>query len=123
MIPLIFLLGITLGASGGILMKIGAAQIGHVEITSLTHLFTYLFKLFTNISSLAGIFLYFLSAVIWSYLLTKLAISFVQPILALTYVITPLLAIIFLDERVPALRWLGIIIIIMGVTIVARSAP
>jgi drug/metabolite transporter (DMT)-like permease len=63
-----------------------------------------------------------MSAVIWSYLLTKLDISFVQPILALTYVITPLLAIFFLREHVPALRWVGICIIILGVYIVARTA-
>jgi drug/metabolite transporter (DMT)-like permease len=66
--------------------------------------------------------LYFLSAVIWSYLLTKLDISFVQPILALTYVATPVLAIIFLGEQVPLMRWVGISIIILGVFVVARSS-
>lgn len=122
MIPLIFLFGITVGAIGGILMKIGATQIGHVEINSFWQLIEFLIKLFTNIQSLLGIFLYFLSAVTWSYLLTKLDISFVQPILALTYVVTPILAIIILGEHVPAMRWVGILIIIAGVFLVARSA-
>lgn len=122
MIALIFMFGILMGAFGGILMKIGAGQIGHVEIHSLTQLVGFLFKLFTNLSSLAGICLYFLSAVTWSYLLTKLDISFVQPILALTYVATPLLAILFLHEHVPLMRWVGILIIIGGVFVVARTA-
>lgn len=122
MIPLIFLIGISLGAMGGILMKVGAGQIGHVEIHSIIDLLHYLFRLFTNLASLAGVFLYFMSAVIWAYLLTKLDISFVQPILALTYVVTPILAIIFLGEHVTALRWLGIAVIILGVFIVARTA-
>lgn len=121
MIPLIFLFGITMGSFGGILMKIGAKQIGHVEIHSFIQLFEYLFKLFTNVSSLGGVVLYFLSAVTWSYLLTKLDISFVQPILALTYVLTPILAIFLLNEQVPVLRWIGIVVILLGVFIVAHS--
>jgi drug/metabolite transporter (DMT)-like permease len=122
LVALLFLIGITMGAFGGILLKTGAMQIGHFEIHSLWQLFEYLFKLFTNIPSLTGVALYFFSAVTWSYLLTKLDISFVQPILALTYVATPLLAIVLLHEHVPAMRWLGILIIIIGVYVVARTA-
>lgn len=122
MIPLIFLFGITMGSVGGILMKIGARQIGHVEIHTFMQLVDYLFKLFTNVSSLGGVVLYFLSAVTWSYLLTKLDISFVQPILALTYVLTPILAIFILGEHVPPMRWIGILVIICGVALVAKTA-
>ena len=122
MIPLIFIFGITVGAFGGILMKIGASQIGLVEINSLGQLVGFLFKLFTNTPSLAGVLLYFLSAVTWSYLLTKLDISFVQPILALTYVVTPILAIFLLNEHVPVMRWVGIMVVVLGVFIVARTA-
>lgn len=122
MVALLFLLGILVGSFGGILMKMGATQIGPVEIHSIGQLFDYLIKLFTNPQSLAGIFLYFLSAVVWAYLLTRLDISFVQPILALTYVVTPILAIFLLNERVEPIRWLGIFIIIVGVIVVARTA-
>lgn len=122
MIPLIFLFGITIGSIGGILMKIGAKQVGHIEIHSFSQLFEFLFKLFTNVPSLGGVFLYFLSAVTWSYLLTKLDISLVQPILALTYVLTPILAIFILGDHIPAMRWVGILVIVLGVFIVARTA-
>lgn len=122
MIPLIFFFGITLGAFGGILMKIGADNIGSIEINSFQQLVNFLFRLFTDLTSLAGISLYFLSAVTWSYLLTKLDISYVQPILALTYVATPILAILLLNENVPPVRWIGIIVIILGVYIVARTS-
>ena len=122
MILIIFIVGILMGASGGIFMKLGAIHIGQVEINSFVQLFDYLLKLFTNIWSLMGISLYFLSAVIWSYLLTKLDISLVQPILALTYVVTPVLAILFLNEHVSVMRWVGLFVILIGVFVVARSA-
>ena len=122
MITLIFLVGIVMGSFGGLLMKLGANSIGHVEIKSAMQLAEYLFNLFTNPQSLSGIFLYFMSALTWSYLLTKLDISFVQPILALTYVVTPILAIFLLNEHVPVMRWVGIMVVILGVFIVARTA-
>jgi len=122
MIPSIFLAGITLGAFGAILMKMGANNIGPAEISSFSQLIGFLFRMLTNFVLVAGIFLYFLSALTWSYLLTRLDISFVQPILALTYVVTPILAIFLLGEHMPPLRWLGIAVIILGVFIVARTA-
>jgi drug/metabolite transporter (DMT)-like permease len=122
LIPIIFAVGIAMGSVGGIFMKIGAGQIGRIEINSFGQLVDFLFKLFTNPPSLAGVVLYFGAAVVWSYLLTKLELSLVQPILALTYVLTPILAIFLLQEQVSALRWTGILIIVAGVYVVARSA-
>lgn len=119
---ILFIFGILVGAFGGIMMKVGATHMGQVEIHSLAQLFEFLIKLFTNIYSLVGIFLYFLSALTWAYLLTKLDISLVQPILAMTYVVTPILAIFLLGEHVSAARWLGIVIIVLGVFVVAKTA-
>ena len=122
MIPLLFIFGILIGALGGIFMKIGATSIGPIEISSFEQLLAFFFKLITSVQSVVGVALYFISAIIWFYLLTKLDISFVQPILALTYVVTPILAIIFLGEHVSAFRWAGILIIIVGVFVVAKSS-
>ena len=122
MIPLIFAAGIIMGSVGGIFMKIGAGQLGRVEINSFGQLVDFLFRLFTNVPSLIGVFLYFSAAIAWAFLLTKLQLSFVQPILALTYVLTPVLAIFLLHEHVSPLRWTGVLIIIAGVYVVARSA-
>jgi len=121
-IPLIFILTILSGAFGAILMKIGAKALGSVEIHSVNQALQFIVGIATTPALISGLGLYFLSALLWSYLLTKLDISLVQPILALTYVITPILAVILLSENISWLRWLGIVVIIAGVYIVARSA-
>lgn len=121
MIAFIFIIGIMLGASGAIMMKIGVDQLGSPEINSLNQVFLFVLKLLTNPTALLGIILYFLSAMTWSYLLIKLDVSYVQPILALTYVATPILATLILHEDIPFVRWAGIGIIILGVFIVARN--
>lgn len=122
MIPIIFAVGILIGAFGGILLKMGASHLGIIQIATTEQLFSFLYKVFTDFTLMSGLFLYFLSAIIWSYLLTKLDISLVQPILALTYVVTPILAIFILHEQIPVSRWIGIFIIILGVFVVARSS-
>jgi drug/metabolite transporter (DMT)-like permease len=119
---ILFAIGILFGAVGATLMKVGAGTMGAVQFNSAHEIIIFFGKLLTNFAVVGGMSLYFLSAVVWLYLLTKLDVSYVQPILALTYVLTPILAIIFLGESVPPMRWLGIAIIIFGVFVVARTA-
>jgi uncharacterized membrane protein len=49
--------------------------------------------------------------------------SFVMPFSALTYALVPLLGFLFLGEHVPALRWVGIVLIFFGVILVNRTPP
>ena len=118
----IFVLSILFGAVGALLMKVGAGQMGAIQLDSSQAVINFLAKMFASPTILGGMALYFFSAALWLYLLTKLDISVVQPVLALTYVATPILAIFFLSEEVPPIRCLGILIIIFGVFIVARTA-
>ena len=119
---ILFAMSILFGAVGALLMKIGAGQMGTIRLDSAQEIIHFLIKMFTSPTVVGGMIFYFSSAVIWLYLLTKLDISVVQPVLALTYVATPILAIIFLGEGVPLMRWFGILIIICGVFVVARTA-
>jgi hypothetical protein len=77
----VFLLGILAGSIGALLIKMGSSSIGPVELKTLTEFFGFLVKIFGNFTIVAGMGLYFFSAIAWTYLLTKLEISFVQPIL------------------------------------------
>lgn len=119
---LMFAVGIAMGSIGGILLKLGASHVGQLNFYDLSGFLAYSLKLFSNWIVLLGFVAYFGSGVIWTYLLVKLPVSLVQPILALTYVLTPILAVALLGEHVPVLRWLGILIIIVGVAVVARTA-
>ncbi len=122
MTAVLFALSVLFGSMGALLMKIGAGHMGVIRLDSVQMIAHFLFGMVTTPIIVSGMALYFISAAIWLYLLTKLDISIVQPILALTYVITPVLAIFFLHEGVPLTRWFGIFIIIFGVFVVARTA-
>lgn len=112
----LFAVGIFLGSCGAILFKIGIR-----DIETFTPTIKWFYLLITNPYIFLGFLSYVLPMFIWIYMLSKFPVSYVQPILAITYVITPILALLLLKEPVPLLRWIGIFIIIIGVFIISRS--
>ena len=69
-----------------------------------------------------GVALYLVNFFLWIVLLSRVDLSIAFPMSSLTYIIVPVLAIVFLHEKVLMLRWLGIIFIIAGITLTSRSA-
>lgn len=113
---ILFAVGIIFGSLGGILFKIAGSRMADFEMS-----LKWIFNFILNPYVLSGFILYFIPGLIWIFLLKKYPLSFVQPILALTYVITPILAIVLLQEKIPIVRWVGIIIIIIGVFIISKT--
>ena len=68
-----------------------------------------------------GILIYASNFFIWMIILLKVDLSIALPVGSSSYALIPLLAMIFLKESVPPLRWLGILLIIAGVHFVSKS--
>jgi uncharacterized membrane protein len=47
----------------------------------------------------------------------------VMPFSAVSYALVPLLAYLFLNEHVSAARWIGIVLIFLGVLLINRTPP
>ncbi|MCL5101734.1 MAG: EamA family transporter [Candidatus Marsarchaeota archaeon] len=69
----------------------------------------------------AGIFLYFVSTLVYFYVLTRANLSWAYSVGGLSYIFAVILAATLLAENVPALRWIGVIIITVGVLFVGSS--
>lgn len=63
-----------------------------------------------------------LTFVIWSMLLSKVDLSVAVPVASFSYVLIPIVSIIFLHEKVTLLRWSGILFILLGVIFVSMSS-
>jgi undecaprenyl phosphate-alpha-L-ara4N flippase subunit ArnE len=63
----------------------------------------------------------FLTFVIWSTILSKIDLSVAVPIASFSYILVPVVSIIFLHEQIGLLRWLGILLILTGVIFVSLS--
>lgn len=107
---------VLLGAVGGVMLKAGAVKVDYSR-----GLLTAARQGLTEPLLLGGVLLYAIPLVAYVVLLKTIPLSVLQPVLALTYVVAPLLAWVLGYEPVPPLRWVGIGVIIAGVVIVAQS--
>ncbi len=69
-----------------------------------------------------GLFTVVVIFIIWSTVLTKIDLSVAVPIASFSYILVPMVSIIFLHEQIRALRWLGTLFILAGVIFVSLSS-
>lgn len=75
-------------------------------------------KMFSNWKVFIGLCFYFVSAVIWMIVLSRVDLSFAYPIIGINFVFVLLMSRFLLGEQVSVLRWAGAVIIFIGVSLV-----
>jgi drug/metabolite transporter (DMT)-like permease len=118
MVIAILFVAIMLGAMGQVALKHGMTSVRAVGVRDVLR---DLPGVFGNPYMLAGVFCYGASSVLWLYSMTNLDISFMYPLASLSYVVTTVLAIIFLKERVIPMRWIGLAMIVAGSFLITRT--
>ena len=108
---------IVFGTVGNILLTIGMKRLGPVTAERWYELILAVFNpwVAAGIVLLLGFFAAYLTALSWADL------TFVLPAAALDYVLMALLAQLFLGEQVSLTRWLGIILVSVGVGVVSTG--
>ncbi len=71
----------------------------------------------------AGLAIFAVSAVLWLFALSRANLSFAYPFAALGYVIIVIASILFLDEHVQPITWVGVVLIISGIVLIAQGSP
>jgi undecaprenyl phosphate-alpha-L-ara4N flippase subunit ArnE len=61
------------------------------------------------------------ATIIWFYILKNNDLSLAYPLISISYVFGTLAAIFIFHETVPFMRWIGILLIMIGVTFLAKS--
>lgn len=107
---------------GDLLLKRGMAQIGPVELTPQG--ITQAFRL-TVTNATVWLAIFFLIGFMVSYMtvLSWADYSYVMPAGAFGYAILTFLAVIFLHETVSPRRWVGVVLICVGVLLVGQTKP
>lgn len=118
-IPLI-LAGVALNAAAQLLLRQGMLTIGTFSLDGAT-LWALLPRVALSPWILAGLTSYVLSVGLWLVVLSRVEVSVAYPMVSLGYVITVLLARVLFNEAVSPQRLLGVLVIMVGVWLVARS--
>ncbi len=118
---LILLVGLTFESTGVVLLKKGMTHIGDMNGVTAGEILRVCKVGATNPQILLGIFfeaLFFLCLLI---LMSKSDISFLWPMTGLSFVFATFAAIWFLGERVSAVRWVGVVLIVIGAAFISYS--
>lgn len=83
----------------------------------------YLVSLGTNLWIIFGVALLIVWMVSQLSMFTWADLTYVLPVTASAYVLTAIFSEIFLHERISAERWIGVVLISLGVMFVSRTPP
>jgi drug/metabolite transporter (DMT)-like permease len=111
---------ILLNVAGQLAMKRGMTAVGVVAL-QLDRFASTMGQALSNGYVMAGIAAYGVSAILWLVLLSRLPLSYVYPAISLGYVVVVLISWAVLKEDIPPLRWLGVLVVCIGVYLVGRS--
>src|SRR5262245_45150694 len=108
--------------AGDLLLKRGMTQIGVVRLTA--HGIAQAFRL-TVTNTTVWLAILFLIGFMATYMtvLSWADYSYVMPAGAFGYAVLTFLAVIFLHESVSPLRWVGVVLICVGVLLVGQTTP
>ena len=108
--------------AGDLMLKRGMTKIGAVEISQsgLQHAFLATVTngtIWIGVVFLAGFMLSYMTVLSWA------DYSYVMPAGAFGYALLTLLAVVFLHETVSPRRWIGVVLICVGVLLVGQTQP
>jgi len=112
---------VLIGVIGQILLKKGMLAVGQFDFSAASQLLPQFIRAFLNPYVFMGFVFYFLSSLFWMVVLSKVELSVAYPLLSLGYVFVLLASWFLFREPVSLIRWLGVLVIICGVTLVSRS--
>lgn len=117
---LLFLL-VLLGSVGNTILSKGMKDVGELDISHLPAIQAAAVSVLSSGTIWLGITLMLLFMVCHMLVLSWADYSFVMPFSAIAYALVPLLGYLFLHEQVSAARWIGIILIFLGVLLINRT--
>lgn len=68
-----------------------------------------------------GLALFGISSVFWLVVLSRVSLSIAYPLVGLSYIVVVFISRYFLHETVPAMRWLGVSVIAVGIALIGIS--
>ena len=118
---LILLIGLVFESTGVVLLKKGMTHIGEMNGVTAGEILRVTKAGVTNPQILMGVFFEALFFVCLLILMSRSDISFLWPLTGLSFVFATFAAIWFLGERVSALRWAGVVLIVIGAALISYS--
>jgi uncharacterized membrane protein len=118
---LILFVGLIFESTGVVLLKKGMTEIGSVKTISAAEIARIVKTGVTNSQILLGVFFEALFFVCLLILMARADISFLWPLTGLSFVFATFAAMLFLRQEVSAIRWAGVLLVMIGAALISYS--
>ncbi|MDB5957144.1 EamA family transporter [Ramlibacter sp.] len=105
----------SISACGQILLKYAMTQVGPLNFSPEV-----LLRAFRQPFLPVALLIYGLALLMWLEVLSKTPLSVAYPVLAVTYVLVPLISQFVFDEKLQSSHYLGMFLILAGVALIGR---
>lgn len=112
---------ISLAVAGQLLLKSGMNKVGPISITQVRNAGVTAMNVISNGRVMGGLALYFLSAMVWLVVLSRVNLSFAYPFIGSSYIIVMLSSRLLFGESISSVRWVGAAFISLGVVLISRQ--
>jgi multidrug transporter EmrE-like cation transporter len=118
-LPLI-IFGVMLNAAAQLALKQGMRQIGYfdIDLRSCSRIFL---VVTASPYVLTGLLCYIVSVGVWLLVLSRVEVSYAYPLLSIGYIVTAFAGWLLFHESIGVTRWVGILVICIGVWLITRS--
>jgi drug/metabolite transporter (DMT)-like permease len=117
----LILLSVAMSAGAQLVLKKGMSAPALQQVMARGNSFDTLVHIFLSPLVIGGLFIYFLGAVVWLLVLSKVELSQAYPFVGLGFILTLILSVLFLSETASMMRIIGTMVIVAGVVMVSQS--
>lgn len=114
------IVALVLGVAGQLFFKEGATKLD-IAVSGPGGIIALAWRMLTNPFIFFGLALYAISTFFWIIVLKQKELSLVYPLLASSYILVVLFSIFFRHECVSPTRWIGVVVVSLGVFLITRS--
>ena len=114
-------ISVVFAVAGQFTLKSAMNEVGRIGATEIAAAGDTIVRTLKEPRLWLGLTLFGVSALFWLVVLSRVDLSVAYPFVGLSYIIVVLFSRLFLNEHVTALRWLGVVVVAVGIAIVGLS--
>lgn len=117
----LLLISVTLAVIGQLTLKSAMDDIGRIGSQEVRTPVATVARVASEPKLWIGLAIFGLSAVFWLVVLSRVALSVAYPLVGMSYIVVVAFGRFFFHEHVPALRWIGVSVIALGIALIGLS--
>lgn len=117
----LLLVSVIFAIAGQLTLKAAMEEVGRIGAREVSNAGETLKRAIKTPRLWIGLALFGISALFWLVVLSRVPLSVAYPFVGVSYILIVGFSRVFLHEHVPTLRWIGVLIVAVGIAIVGLS--